>query len=182
MTTSLIAKRIRRRLSKLSVIGLGTMLLLPGSSLGAQRGPVSTPHVLSTTVGGVFNVTPLVPTLTQNAQSGNLCSPGACYVGTATTTANIGWQLQVKLATNPTGFTAAFVQTTAPASAQAVNSGVRTVLNTSTWLTVARGTAPTAGTPIGVMFNANKTNGNQGFVPTGAQLAAVVQYRVIAYP
>ncbi len=35
---------------------------------------------------------------------------------------------------------------------------------------------------ITLLFNANKTTGKGGFVPTAAQLAAVLSYRVIAAP
>ena len=65
---------------------------------------------------------------------------------------------------------------------QNVNSGTQTRLNTTTWLTVARGTGATAGTAIGVQLNANKEPGKNGVVPTAAQLAAVLAWQVVAYP
>lgn len=158
------------------------LLLVSAAKAAAQPGTKTASNTLTTTIGGVFDVTPVPVSLTQNAQSGNLCSPGACYTGTLTAKGNRGWQLQVRLASTPAAFYVNYVQTTTPASAQAVNSGTQTRLNTTTWLTVARSTTATAGTPIGVQFNANKNSGNGGAVPTAAQLSAVLAWQVIAYP
>lgn len=158
-------------------------LAMPAMSSAAEA-QVSPPrtNTLSTTVSGVFSVAPLVPALTQSSQTGNLCSPGACYNGTVTARGNQRWQLQVKLVSIPGTFTVAYVQTSVSGTAQAVNSGQQTWLDATTWLTVASSTHPSAGTPIGVMFNARKGSGKTGIQPTGAQLAATVMYRVIALP
>ncbi len=134
------------------------------------------------TIGGAFSFSPTTIALTQNSQTGNLCSPGACYVGTISARANSSWKLQVKLASNPGAFSVYYVQTTVPASAQAVNSGVATLLSTSTWLTVATGTGATASTSIGIMFNARKGSGNSGVQPTSAQLSPVIAYQVVSNP
>ncbi len=158
------------------------MLVISADVLGAQRGPVQGSNTLSTTVGGVFLVSPPTPTLTQNSQSGNLCSPGACYVGSVTARGNRGWQLEVKLASTPSNFTVAHVQTTVPASAQAVNNGTQTWLNTTTWVPIARSTTSTAGSAVSVMFNARRNSGGNGQVPPAGDVAAVVQYRLVAYP
>jgi hypothetical protein len=166
---------------------VAALVTLAGRAAAAQPVTVYAPpfparvnSTNSVTIGGTFAFT--ASPLTQNSQSGNLCSPGACYVGTLTTRGNRGWQLQVRLASNPATFYVNYVATTAPASAQAVNSGTQTRLNTTSWLTVATGAAATAGSPIGVQLNANKVSGNTGVVPTAAQLAAVLAWQVVAYP
>ncbi|WP_284351510.1 hypothetical protein [Roseisolibacter agri] len=143
-------------------------------------GPKTATNVVSTVVGGVFAHT--ASPLTQNAQAGNLCSPGFCYTGSVTARGNRGWQLQVRLASDPGTFYVNYVQTSVPPSAQAVNSGVQTRLGTDSWLTVATGTDATAGAPIGVQLNANKVSGKNGIVPTPAQLAGVLAWQVVAYP
>ena len=48
-----------------------------------------------------------------------------------TTRGNRAWQLQVRLASNPSTFYVNYVQTTAPSSAQSVNSGMQTRLGTT---------------------------------------------------
>lgn len=151
-----------------------------GVTVYAPPFPARVSSTNSVTIGGAFAFT--ASPLTQNAQSGNLCSPGACYTGTVTARGNRGWQLQVRLASAPATFYVNYVQTTAPASAQAVNSGVQTRLTTSTWLTVATGAGATGGAPVGVQLNANKVPGNTGVVPTAAQVAAVLAWQVVAHP
>lgn len=148
----------------------------------AQLPTVTRTTVVSTTIGGVFGYTPAIPALTQNAQTGVLCSPGACYTGSVMVRGNRGWKLQVRLASNPSTFSVYFVQTTVPATVQAVNSGVATLLNTGTWLTVAQSTTPASAATISLMFNARKASGNKGVQPTGAQLAPVIAYQVVANP
>ncbi len=49
-------------------------------------------------------------------------------------------------------------------------------------LCVAQRVLAGAGLKVALLFNANKTTGKGGFVPTAAQLAAVLSYRVIAAP
>lgn len=177
----LVVQRLRHARTHAARVSIILASLALGSALQAQ---VTPPRgtTLFTTVGEVFAVTPLVPTLVQHAQSGNLCSPGACYTGTLTARGNRGWQLQVKLVTAPETFTVAYVQTTAASSAQTVNSGRQTWLTPTTWVPVATSTLASAGTPIGVMFNARRGQGNAGIQPSGAQVAASVMYRVIAFP
>lgn len=183
----------RVRLPHRVVAAIPALLLLAMcvgvSSVGAQGTTVYAPPFPAkiqtsnvVTIGGAFSFSPAAPVLTQNSQSGNLCSPGACYAGTVTAKGNSGWKLQVRLASAPGTFTVFYVQTTVPANVQAVNSGTATSLNTTTWVTVATGSSATAGAAIGVMFNARKGSGNTGIQPTGAQLAAVVTYQVVANP
>ncbi len=176
-----LRQRLRNAGAQAALAAAALATLALGSAAQAQVSPPRT-NTLSTTVGGVFSVTPLVPALVQSSQSGNLCSPGACYTGSLTARGNQRWQLQVKLVSVPGTFTVAYVQTTVPATAQAVNSGQQTWLNATTWLTVASSALPSAGTPIGVMFNARKGSGKTGVQPSGAQLAATIMYRVIAFP
>lgn len=174
-------------LSELRLLRVPLALLLavgavPAGSAYAQQIDPPRTYTLATTVGGVFTVTPLVPVLARNSQSGNLCSPGACYTGSVTARGNSGWQLQVKLVPTPLEFTVAFVRTTVPASVQAVNSGTQTWLNSTTWLTVASSTSSSAGADIGVMFNARRGTAASGVLPTGAQLTQAVMYRVVSFP
>lgn len=173
--------RIRRSRRLLALV-VTVAAVLCAATGEAQSGPVVRVNVLGTTVGGVFGFFPALPTLVQNAQTGGLCSPGSCYTGSVVARGNRGWQLQVRLGSNPAGFTVNYVATTVPPGAQAVNSGVITALNTTTWLTVAQSATAASGSTIGLQFNARRTSDKNGFVPTGAQLAAVVAYRVIAYP
>ena len=167
--------------ARASLVALIAATLSLGTVAQAQVDPPRS-NTLFTTVGGVFQVTPATPTLVQNSQPGNLCSPGACYVGTLTARGNRGWQLQVKLVSVPGTFTVAYVQTTVPSNVQAVNSGRQTWLTAPTWVTVATSTATSAGTPVSVMFNARKGSGNSGIQPTAAQVAASLEYRVVAFP
>lgn len=158
-------------------------LLLAPAALRAQGpGAKVAQNVLLTTVPGVFGYALSTPPLTQSSLTGGLCSPGACYSGTVTARGNRGWQLQVKLATAPGTFTVAYVQATVPPGVQAINKGTQTWLNTATWVTVATSTSPAAGSAVGLLFNANRTSGRDGVVPTAAQLAAVLAYQVVAYP
>ena len=161
---------------------LGAAGALATSRAVAQSSPQVRTNRLETTVGGVFGFSPAQPTLVQNSQSGLLCSPGACYVGSVVARGNRGWQLQVRLSSKPAEFDVNYVATTVPPGTQAVNSGVITPLSTGTWLTVARSTTAAAGSTIGVQFNARKASGKNGFVPTASQLAAVLAYQVVAYP
>ncbi len=149
--------------------------------------PAKVANTSRVTIGGTFSVAPVPAPLTQNSQTGGLCSPGACYTGTVVAKGNQGWKLQVRLASEPAPnapgvFTVYYVQTTVPPTAQAVNSGTATLLNTTTWLTIAQGTSASAGTSIGMMFNARRSNGNTGLQPTAAQLMPFIAYQVVANP
>jgi hypothetical protein len=60
------------------------------------------------------------------------------------------------------------------------NTQVR--LTAGVYQTIASGTTSTPSQAITAMYNANKTTGPGGVVPTAAQLAGVLSYRVIANP
>lgn len=168
---------------RLQSIGvLVALLLLRAHAAEAQQTITQNSRQATVLVGANFDVSPALPSLVQNSQSGNLCSPGACYVGSVTARGNRGWQLEVKLSSTPNNFTVAHVQTTVPASAQSVNNGVQTWLNTTTWVPIARSSTSTAGSAVSVMFNARRNSGGNGQVPPAGDVAAVVQYRLVAYP
>jgi hypothetical protein len=126
----------------------------------------------SVTVPGTFAATP--GPVTQNSFQANPCNPGACFDAPVTVQANSKWQLQVTLNPAPTNFLVIWVESRSPIVTHALTPGV--------YQTVATGTTATPGQNIALMFNANKTTGPGGFVPTAAQLAAVLSYRVIAAP
>ena len=145
----------------------------------AQRGTVTFPpnpaviHTsASVTVPGTFAALP--GPVTQNSLQGNPCNPGACFDAPVTVRANSKWQLQVTLNPAPTDFIVIWVQSRSPIVTHQLTAGV--------YQTVATGTTATPGQAIALMYNANKTTGKGGFVPTAAQLAAVLSYRVIAAP
>lgn len=181
-----------RRIASALLIAGGTMLcqsapLAAQATVFAPAFPAKVNATNSVTIGGTFSVTPAPAPLTQNAQSGGLCSPGACYTGAVTARGNQGWKLQVRLVSAPQAnapgvFSVYFVQTTVPPTAQAVNSGTATLLTTTSWLTIAQGTGATGGTSVGMMFNARKGSGNTGLQPTGAQLAPFIAYQVVPNP
>ena len=125
----------------------------------------------SAVVNGTFSVTP--GALVQNTQQANPCNPGACYDAATNVHANQAWQLQVTLNQTPANFYVNWIQTPQ-------NAPVR--LNAGTWQTIASGTTSTPSQALSSMYNANKTTAKGGFVPTAAQLAAVLSYRVIANP
>jgi hypothetical protein len=125
----------------------------------------------SVTVPATFTVIP--GSVTQNSQQANPCNPGACYDATTTVKANQKWQLQVTLNQTPQFFYVNWIQ--APQNVQ-----VR--LAAGTYVTIATGSGSTPSLDISNEYNANKTSGPGGFVPTAAQLAAVLSYRVIPAP
>jgi hypothetical protein len=150
---------------------------MTGAAAGAQATatiPVS-PAVIHTinsvTVGGTFAVTPGL--LTQNGQQANPCNPGACFDAITTVKANQKWQLQVTLSQTPANFYVNWIP---------LPQNVPIRLSAGTWQTIATGTGSTPSQNLSSEFNANKLTGPGGSVPTAAQLAAVLSYRVIAAP
>jgi hypothetical protein len=87
--------------------------------------------------------------------------------------ANQKWQLQVTLSQTPNFFYVNWIQ-------KPQNIQVR--LAAGVWQTIGTGTGSTPSLNVSNMYNANKTTGPGGFVPTAAQLATVLSYRVIAAP
>lgn len=177
------------RLSFAAIGGVMAVLLLAPAYTHAQPASTTAPpfpaklnSTNNVTIAGAFSFFPSAVTLTQNSQSGNLCSPSACYAGSVTAKGNSGWKLQVRLASNPGTFSVNYIQTTVPPTQQAVNAGTSTPLNTTTWVTIATGSGATSGELINLLFNARKASGKNGIVPTGAQLAAVIAYQVVASP
>ncbi len=134
--------------------------------------PAVVHNTASVTVPGTFSATP--GPVTQNSFQANPCNPGACFDAPVTVQANSKWQLQVTLNPAPTNFFVIWVESRSPIVTHSLTPGV--------YQTVATGTTATPGQNIALMFNANKTTGPGGFVPTAAQLAAVLSYRVIAAP
>ena len=133
------------------------------------------PAIIHTTnsvmVGGTFAVTP--GSVTQNSLQANPCNPGACFDAITTVKANQKWQLQVTLNQTPANFYVNWIQTP---------QNVQVRLAAGTYVTIATGTGSTPSLNVSNMYNANKTTGPGGIVPTAAQLAAVLSYRVIAAP
>jgi len=125
----------------------------------------------SAVVNGTFSVS--AGALVQNTQQANPCNPGACYDAATNVHANRSWQLQVTLSETPANFYVNWIQ-------KPQNAQVR--LNAGTWQTIASGTTSTPSQALSSMYNANKTTAKGGFIPTAAQLAAVLSYRVIANP
>ena len=125
----------------------------------------------SAVVGGTFSTT--AGAVTQNAQQGNPCNPGACFDAITTVRANQRWQLQVTLNQTPATFYVNWIQ-------KPQNTTV--LLAAGTYVKIATGTGSTPSMAISSEYNANKTTGKGGAIPTAAQLAAVLSYRVIAAP
>ena len=129
-------------------------------------------HTINTvTIPGTFSVVP--GSVVQNATQGNPCNPGSCYNATATVNGNAKWRLQVTLSQTPQNFTVTWIQTP---------GNQLFPLTAGVYQTIATGTAATANQVISILYNANKTTGKGGAIPTGAQVAAVLLYRVIANP
>jgi hypothetical protein len=131
-------------------------------------------HTTNTvTIGGTFSVN--VGSMVQNGLQANPCNPGACFDGTTVVHANRGWQLQVTLSSTPANFTVRWIEKP---------GNIPRPLTAGVYQTIAIGTSSTPAETISSMFNADKLTGRGGggFVPTAAQLAAVLTYRVIAFP
>jgi hypothetical protein len=154
-------------------------LVVSARVLSAQPASVTLPPnpavihtTASVTVPGTFTATP--GPVTQNSFQANPCNPGACFDAPVNVQANSKWQLQVTLNAASTDFIVIWVESRSPIVTHELTAGV--------YQTVASGTTATPGQNVALLFNANKTTGKGGFVPTAAQLAAVLSYRVIAAP
>jgi hypothetical protein len=167
----------RQHLFAGAVLVLGVLSFVPRAS-SAQAASVTLPpnptviHTTNTvTIGGTFSVN--VGSLIQNGQQANPCNPGACFDGTTVVHANRGWKLQVTLSLTPANFTVFWIEKP---------QNLQRPLTAGVYQTIATGTSATPAQTISSMFNANKTTAKGGIVPTAAQLAAVLSYRVIADP
>ena len=152
-------------------VGVRTAPAQP-STVNLPPNPAVIPTTTSVTISNTFVAIP--GPVTQNAFQANPCNPGACFDAPVTVQANSKWQLQVTLNPAPTDFFVIWVESRSPIITHPLTAGV--------YQTVASGTGPTPGQNIALLFNANKTTGPGGFVPTAAQLAAVLSYRVVAAP
>ena len=142
-----------------------------GQSVTLPPNPTVIHTTNTVTVGGTFSVS--TGTVTQNSQQANPCNPGACFDASTTVHANRGWQLQVTLNQTPANFTVRWIS---------LPSNQPFPLTAGVWQTIKTGTTATPSQQFSSEYNANKTTGPGGFVPTAAQLAAVLTYRVIAFP
>jgi hypothetical protein len=152
-------------------------MLMLASAAGAQvtvtipTSPAVIHTTNSVTIGGTFSVS--AGAVTQNGLQANPCNPGACFDAITTVQANRGWQLQVTLTQTPANFIVAWIEKP---------QNIVHPLTAGTYQTIATGTGSTPSQSISSMYNANKTTGKGGAVPTASQLAAVLTYRVIASP
>jgi len=142
-----------------------------GQSVTLPPNPAVIHTTNTVTIGGTFSVN--TGTVTQNSQQANPCNPGACFDAITTVHANRGWQLQVSLNSTPANFTVRWISLPS-------NEGFP--LTAGVWQTIKTGTTATPAQQFSSEYNANKTSGPGGFVPTAAQVAAVLTYRVIAFP
>jgi hypothetical protein len=165
------------RQTLVAVLSCVAVLSAPTSSVWAQAQTVTLPpnptviHATNTvTVGGAFSVT--IGSVTQNSLQANPCNPGACFDAITTVHANQRWQLQVTLAQTSDVIVYWIEQP----------GNIVHPLAAGVPQTIATGAAATPAQQLSSMYNANKTTGKGGFVPTAAQLAAVLTYSVIASP
>ncbi len=119
---------------------------------------------------GVFGATP--GAVVQDSPSG--CEPGVCFDVPVTVRANSKWELQVTVTPASSGLTIGWVESRSPLTTHQLTPG--------TYLMVASGSTATPAQDIALMFNVNNTTGEGGSVPTPAQLAAALSFRVIAAP
>jgi len=169
MTSSAL---IRTAVVVFGIAAAQTSAAAQGATVNLPPNPAVIPTTTSVTIPGAFVATP--GPVTQNAFQANPCNPGACFDAPVTVQANSKWQLQVTLNPDPVNFLVIWVESRSPIITHPLTAGV--------YQTVATGTTATGGLNVPLMFNANKTTGPGGFVPTAAQLAAVLSYRVIAAP
>jgi hypothetical protein len=142
-----------------------------GQSVTLPPNPAVIHTTNTVTVGGTFSVN--TGTVAQNSQQANPCNPGACFDAITTVHANRGWQLQVTLNQTPANFTVCWIS---------LPSNQPFPLTPGVWQTIATGTTATPSQQLSSEYNANKKTGPGGIVPTAAQLAAVLTYRVVAFP
>jgi len=134
--------------------------------------PKSVPTVAQVTIGGTFSAVPVAPSLTQTSQQGNPCNPGACFSSAIAVNANQGWQLRVRV--KPSAPTSFYVNWITQANAQ--------VRLSTAWYTIRSSNTGISNSPTNLLFNANKVPGNQGVVPTAAQLSTYIEFQVVAFP
>ncbi len=120
----------------------------------------------SATIPPAFAATPGVVT------ADDACPSGACFDVSVAVRANTKWQLQATLTSALPNFNVAWVESRSPFVSHQMATGV--------YQTVAAGNGA-LNQNVALLFNANSTTG-KGDVPTAAQLAAVLSYRVIAAP
>jgi hypothetical protein len=159
-------------------LSLAALSAIASGELGAQAQSVTlppNPAVIRTTntvtIVGTFSVN--VGSVVQNSLQANPCNPGACFDAATTVHANRGWALQVTLNQTPDNFIVSWIETP---------QNLPHPLTAGVYQTIATGTGATPAQSLSSMYNANKTTGKGGAVPTAAQLAAVLTYRVIANP
>lgn len=144
-------------------------------NLPPSTSPKVVPTTASVTVPGAFAITPIAPSLAQTTGQANLCNPGFCAAGNLTVQANSRWQVQVRV--KPAAPTTFYVNWITPAPTQ---TQVR--LDKINWYTIRTGTTVSSNTAVALQFNANKVTGNTGVVPTAAQLASYLEFRIVALP
>lgn len=162
-----------------TVVQRAALLLLVAAPAALAQAVVSSgaqplaPSSATVVIVGTFDLMPAAPALVQLAQQGPLCNPGACFSGSALVRANQTWVAQVRIRPGTlANATAAWIP---PGSRQAVPL-------TSAFVTIAAGAAPSTGTPLGLMFSANRANGHGGATPTAAQLSSALEFRVVGAP
>jgi hypothetical protein len=169
----MISRRLARNLAAFALVALAPIAAFAQpATVTLPPNPAVIHTTSSVTIPGVFTATP--GPVTQNSFQANPCNPGACFDAPVTVKANSKWQLQVTLNPAPTDFIVIWVESRSPIITHQLTAGV--------YQTVGSGTTATPGQNVALLFNANKTTGKGGFVPTPAQLAAVLSYRVIAAP
>lgn len=153
------------------------VLALPANARPAlAQGPIgrSSASVTSTTlVDFLWEATPSA--LTAIPRSRARCSPGECFSQFVATKANARWQVQVKLAAPPVGFTIGLSVPTRPASSTAMLSAV-------VWTPVYLTGVATPGQTAEVTFYGARVPGPGGRVPTVTDLSTLLQYRVVQRP
>lgn len=153
------------------------MLALPGyadpamAQAAIERSSASTTS--TTLVGFLWEATPSA--LATIPRSRARCSPGECFSQFVTTKANARWQVQVKLAVPPAGFTIGLSVPTRPAA-------VTAVLSAAVWTPVYLTGAATQGQTAEVTFYGARVRGPGGRVPTVTDLSTLLQYRVVQLP
>ena len=131
--------------------------------------PKSVPTTATVTIGGIFSIVPVAPALSQTAQQGNPCNPGACFSGQVAVNANQAWQLQVRVKPSaPTTFYVNWLTAT--------NAQIRLATD---WYTIQSGSTSSSGTPATLHFNANKVTGKNGVMPTAADLSSYLEFRLV---
>lgn len=164
---------VRAAVQRVALLLVGVAPCMAAQGVVSNGPQPMVPNSATVTIAGTFALVPATPALVQLAQQGALCNPGACYSGTATVRANQAWVAQVRVRpTAPSSFTTAWI---APGATQAVRL-------TTTFMAIASGSAPSTGSPLPLMFSAAKAQGRGGAVPSAAQLAGYLEFRVVGAP